>query len=263
MVQRPDDSHDPLLSGRQPIFSNLGLDNVALSPRQAAQDERRPSFQALPTKPSLFRPPAPPHLSISPRRYGSIGANTQSPLFRQTPSAAPHQPPAQHPLASVVEPGVNLGRRHTSADIRETAGWPAQGQGVVASPFEAGPQTASTSNWPPSPQTQTPTAGDQHIQSVLASYQLGQPRRPTEFQQPSQQASPPPPSGTDIPPNSTGPSENGFMFREPRYGPRLMESAPQTRRSSMASNVHNLLNPAESGDREDDDGNEDRKRKRV
>ena len=269
--QRAEDLHDPLLSGRQPYFSNLALDNVSLSPRQMAQDERRTSFQALPPKPNFFRPPAPPHLSISPRRYGSIGNNTQSPSFRHVPNAAPPQPPTQHPLASVTEPGVNLGRRHTSADIRDTAGWPPNGPGIVASPFEAGPQSSSTANWPPSPQVRTPNASDQHVRDVLASYSLGQPRRqpdtrnPQQHNAPAQQArqpSPPPPSG-DVPPNGVGPTENGFTFREPRFGGRLMESAPQTRRSSMASNVHNLLNPAESGEREDEDGNDDRKRKRV
>ena len=261
--QRAEDLHDPLLSGRQPYFQSLAIDNMSLSPRQMAQDERRTSFQALPPKPSFFRPPAPPHLSISPRRYGSIGNNTHSPSYRHPANVAPSQPPTQHPLASVTEPGVNLGRRHTSADIRDTTGWPPQGPGVVASPFETGPQPSSTANWPPSPQTQTPNASDQHVRDVLASYQLGQPRRQTHSQNPSRQTSPPPPSGGDVPPNGIGPTENGFTFREPRFGGRLMESAPQTRRSSMASNVHNLLNPAESREVDDEDGNDDRKRKRI
>jgi hypothetical protein len=47
---------------------------------------------------------------------------------------------------------------------------------------------------------------------------------------------------------------------------RLLDSAPATRRSSMASNVHNLLNPAETVERDEDiegNGAEERKRKRV
>lgn len=57
----------------------------------------------------------------------------------------------------------------------------------------------------------------------------------------------------------------------PRLGPDL-HSAPATRRSSMASNVHSLLNPAETAEREGEDedrdaggggGGEERKRKRL
>jgi hypothetical protein len=255
LFQRQDDSHDPLLSGR-PYFSNLVIDNGQLSPKQAPQDERRPSFQAMSSKPGFFRTPAPPHIAISPQRFGSIGNNAHSPSYRNVanPQQAP-APPTQHPLASVSEPGPNLARRHTSADIRDSAGWPPQ---PGTSPFEAGPQTGST-NWPPSPQITAPSQGDTHIQSVLASYQLGAPRRQPTSGVPSRQTSPPP----DAPPTGGLMGENGFSFKGPNFGPRLMDSAPQTRRSSMASNVHNLLNPAESGERDEDDGNDDRKRKRM
>ncbi|KAI4153874.1 MAG: hypothetical protein LQ340_002039 [Diploschistes diacapsis] len=260
-AQRPEEHHEGPLSSRQPYSSNLPIDSVQLSPRQVAQDERRTSFQAMSHKPSPFRPPAPPHLSISPRRFGSIGSNNHSPSYRPIPNAAPLQPPMQHPLASVSEPGINVGRRHTSADIRDTAGWAPQVAGMSGSMFDGGPPTSSTVNWPPSPRIQAPSPSDQQVRDVLASYTLGQPRR--ESHNPSRQASSPPPSGGDVPPSGIGPTENGFSPHEPRWGGRLMDSAPQNRRSSMASNVHNLLNPAESGDGADEDGNDDRKRKRV
>lgn len=41
-------------------------------------------------------------------------------------------------------------------------------------------------------------------------------------------------------------------------------SGPPTRRSSLASNLHSLLNPAETAERDDEDDFEDvRKRKRI
>jgi hypothetical protein len=55
-------------------------------------------------------------------------------------------------------------------------------------------------------------------------------------------------------------SSNGV----PRF-PRYDSSLPATRRSSMASNVHSLLNPTDTSERpeEDDQILEDRKRKRL
>ena len=245
ILQRVDEGHDSLMSGR-PYFSNLSIEAGSLSPRQRAQDERRGSFQALPAK-GLFRTPAPPHLAISPRRFGSIGTQGQSPSHR---GPLPVQQPGlhtPHPLAS-VEPNLSLARRHTSADIRDTTGWPPQ-PGAVPS---EGLPTSSTPNWPPSPQPSTPIQGDPSIQSVLASYTLGAPRQPASESH-SRQASPPAPE-------FTAPGENGFNFKTPNYGARLYDgSVPPTRRGSIA----HLLNMNDGVELHDDDGNDDRKRKRM
>jgi len=168
----------------------------------------------------------------------------------------PPPPPAQHPLASVSEPGPNLARRHTSADIRDTAGWPPQPGGPESQyPPGAIPQ------WPPSPQNQVPNAADQHVRDMLATYEIGAPRRKPSSRSHSRATSPPGPHSSETPPGSMG--ENGWGFSGGKLAPRFMESAPQTRRSSMASNVHNLLNPAQTAEREEDEGAEDRKRKRL
>jgi hypothetical protein len=283
ILRTTDDPHESLLSGRQPYFSQMALDPVPLSPRQVPQDERRPSMQAYPQRPSIFRPPAPPHLNISPRRYGSIGganSNISPASYQHRPSIVqqPLPQPQQHPLASVQSPGSisvsspNLARRHTSADIRATDGWPPQvpqipaglAVGGTASPYES----QSPGNWPASP-NRTPNASDQHIRDSLASYELGAPRR--------QNGSP---SGNNdsLPPDRTsGQQENGGWnpnFSGAFSGPppvtgglqkaaRMLDSAPPTRRSSMASNVHSLLNPAETAERDEEDEGPGGKRKRV
>ena len=259
MMRSVDDPHESLLSGRQPYFSNMAIDNVPLSPRQVAVDERRPSAHALPPRAGLFRPPAPLHLAISPRRYGSISGLSQSPSYhRPSVNAQPPPPPTQHPLASVSEPGPPLGRRHTYADIRDTAGWPPQQSGAPTSPFEPALPTTSTSHWPPSPQLRTPSHTDQQVRDTLASFAFNAPRRDSLAH--SRQTSPPPP---ELPPTAMGPNDSGWGPPNSRLAPRFLESAPQTRRSSMASNVHSLLNPAETAEREADEGNDDRKRRRV
>lgn len=249
MVRSFDDSHENLLIGRQPYFSNMALDAAPVSPRQVPQDDRRPSLHGIPPRPNFFRPPVPSHLNISPRRYGSIGGANPSPTFHRPsiPQPTPHT--SQHPLASVCEPGPNLARRHTSADIRIPAGWPPQ----AGSPYESGQNSA---HWPSSP-NRTPNAGDQQVRDVLAQYEIGGPRRSAvDVRQPS-----PPLTSDSQPP--TGP-EGGWAFGGSKFPSRFLDSAPQTRRSSMASNVHSLLNPAETVERDEDDGTgDDRKRKRL
>ncbi|KAI4249232.1 MAG: hypothetical protein L6R40_000690 [Gallowayella cf. fulva] len=253
MVRHFDDPHESLLSGRQPHFSNMALD-APLSPRQVISEERRPSFQAVPPKPTAFRPPVPSHFTTSPRRYGSIGtanpplANYHRPV---QPHPQPQQAPSQHPLACVSSPGVNLGRRHTSADIR-LPGWP--GHQDPNSPTASADCSA---HWPSSPH-QTPHASDQHIRDSLASYEFGAPRKSIG----SHQATPPLTNDTTP---STFSGESGWSFGASKFPPRHLDSAPQTRRSSMASNVHSLLNPAETAERDEEDplGPDDRKRKRL
>ncbi|KAL8680697.1 MAG: hypothetical protein Q9186_003138 [Xanthomendoza sp. 1 TL-2023] len=253
MIRHFEDPHESLLSGRQPHFSNMALD-APLSPHQIVSEERRPSFQGIPPRPNVFRPPVPPHFTTSPRRYGSIGtANPPLPNYQRPvqPHPQPHQPPSQHPLACVSSPGVNLGRRHTSADIR-VPGWPGH-----QDPNSPTASVDSSAHWPPSPQ-QTPNASDQHIRDSLASYEFGAPRKSIS----SHQATPPLTSDTTP---SAFSGESSWSFGASKFPSRILDSAPQTRRSSMASNVHSLLNPAETAERDEEDplGPDDRKRKRL
>ena len=253
MTRSYDDPHESLLSGRQPHFSNMAIDTAPLPPRQTIQEERRPSLHAMPPRAtSLFRPPVPSYLNNSPRRYGSIGtagANPTPNYHRPVQPQILHPPPSQHPLASVSSPGPNMGRRHTSADIR-VPGWPGHGGG---SPSASG---QSSSQWPSSPQ-QTPNVSDQHVRDVLASYEFGQSRNSISSQHTT------PPLTSDTTP-STLSVESNWSLGGSKFPPRHLDSAPQTRRSSMASNVHSLLNPAETVERDEDEAMiEDRKRKRM
>ena len=280
-----EDAHESLLSGRQPYFSNINLDPAPLSPRQPPQEDRRPSLHAIPPRPMFKHPPQSTHFGNSPRRYGSIGTNpgsttgNHSPNFHRSlqhpaPAVQPPPMPITHRLASVTSPdGPNLARRHTAADIR-VPNWTTQG----GSPFGSG---QSSSNWPSSPhQTPSQSDPDQHVRDVLASYEIGvsrkQPPPPPQphpwQQQPmsygSNQTTPPLTTSNDTTPSTLSVDSGwslsgGGKFSNPRH---LIDSAPQTRRSSMASNVHSLLNPAETVERDEDDGGgggEDRKRKRV
>ncbi|KAL9597333.1 MAG: hypothetical protein Q9219_005199 [cf. Caloplaca sp. 3 TL-2023] len=101
MMRHFDDPHESLLSGRQPHFSNMALD-TPLSPRQVSNEERRPSYQGIPPRSNLFRPPVPAHFNTSPRRYGSIGtANAPLPNY--------HRPRVfHHPLAQIWVDGIHL-----------------------------------------------------------------------------------------------------------------------------------------------------------
>ena len=328
-IRTIDDPHETLLSGRQPYFANMNLDGAPISPRQVPADDpsRRPSFQGIPPRASVFRPPpAPPsHIALSPRRYGSIGAPTHSPSYARphapatgpsAPNAAPPVPHAPHPLSSVTEPGYNLTRRHTSADIRDTPGWPPQPGGPPGPshgpPFDMPPHplqqqqnqqhppppppppphpqqhpppasaAAPPSQWPPSPRTRSPV--DQGLRDQLNSYQFGAPRRSAvSIARPMSPA----PNAPDITPSSLDPPLNaqaaenaglpapggpfggangGWSFGGSKLGQRVQDqSAPATRKSSMASNVHSLLNPADTAERDEegDGGGEDRKRKRM
>ena len=237
----------------------MALNSEPLSPRQAPIDERRPSAHAIPPRPNILRPQVPiqHNMPMPQRRYGSIGTanplpNYHRPVQHQTQI---HQPPSQHPLSMVSEPpGPNMGRRHTSADIR-VPGWPGHG---TDSPLASG---QSSAHWPSSP-TQAPINGDQNIRDHLASYELGAPRKSFSSHQTT-----PPLTSTDTS-SSTMSMESAWSNPNPfgasKFQPRHLDSAPQTRRSSMASTVHSLLNPAETAERDEDDPmGDDRKRKRL
>lgn len=267
MVRSYEDPHESLLSGRQPYFSNMALNAEPLSPRHVTADERRPSLHAVPSRPHAFKPQAPLHpIPVPQRRYGSIGTANALPNYVRPLQPQPQmiQPPSQHPLSMVSEPsGPNMGRRHTSADIR-VPGWPGHG---TESPLASG---QSSTHWPSSP-TQAPMTSDQHIRDSLASYELGAPRKSVSSHQTT-----PPLTNSDTTtstvsteshwsnpnPFASNPNPFGGSKFQPRH---QLDSAPQTRRSSMASNVHSLLNPAETAERDEDEGMgpDDRKRKRM
>jgi hypothetical protein len=258
VVRALENPPDPYLSVRPPFFANVSVDpGPPLSPRQVPQDDsRRPSMMDT-SRHNIIRPPVPPHLAVSPRRYGSIGGGNSSPNYNrpQVPSVVPPQQPMPHPLSSVSSPpGPNLARRHTSADIRQH-GWPPPN---VSQFPPANAQGAPVTPWPPSPH-RTPTSSEQQVRDVLAQYEMGVPRR---FQSSSRHATPP--LNPDQP-SSTLTVDNAWTYGGSKYA-RHESSLPATRRSSMASNVHSLLNPADTAERPDEDQHnnlEDRKRKRL
>ncbi len=254
MIRNYEDPHESLLSGRQPYFSNMALAEP-VSPHQVPVEERRTSLHAIPPRHNTLRPQPPPHHNapMPQRRYGSIGTanplpNYHRPLQPQTQISSSLHP---HPLANVQEPpGPNLGRRHTSADIR-VPGWPSHNTGSPMASAE------SSGHWPSSPM-QPVNPSDQHLRDHLATYEFGAPRQSIS----SQQTTPPLTSNDTTP--STLSVESNWSFGGSKFPPRHLDSAPQTRRSSMASNVHSLLNPAETAERDEEDSvGDDRKRKRM
>jgi len=254
-----DNPHDAPLSGRQPYFTNMPVDpGPPLSPRQVPQDDsRRPSMVDA-TRPNTIRPAVPQHLAVSPHRYDSVGTASSSPNYNR-PQVPVQQHLAPHPLSSVSSPqGPNLARRHTSADIRQH-GWAPTGTSPFSSGNTAGNVSGNaTTAWPPSPH-RTPTSSEQQVRDVLAQYEMGRPRR---HQDTSRHATPPLTTDTTPPTLNV---DSGWTFGGPKF-PRHESSLPATRRSSMASNVHSLLNPAETAERADEDDlvlGEDRKRKRL
>lgn len=130
ILRAQEDPSEMYLAIRQHRLPNLSPDGGPVSPRQVSrEDPRRPGQLHVPAPP-FYRPAVPGHNSISPRRYGSVGNGNYSPGSLRTHHAPPPPPPPQFSLSS---PGANLGRRHTSADIR-LHGW----QGQTASPFASG-----------------------------------------------------------------------------------------------------------------------------
>jgi hypothetical protein len=255
------------LSARQSYFMQVeGGNQLPLSPRQMPQDSisesRRGSLAGLPSRQTPFKPPVPPHIAISPRRYGSIGTGNYSPSSARTPVHQPPPPPPpsiQHPgstlgsnLGNNASPPYNLYRRHTSADIR-TQGW--QPQPPSHSPYASG---QNSTQWPSSPHRAPIGGGDQQLRDALESYQL--PRGPR--QQSSRQGTPP--LTSDNTPSNLS-ADSGWSLPGARYPFKGIDTpGPPTRRSSMASNVHSLLNPADTQERADeDDPDEARKRKRI
>ncbi|KAL1311216.1 hypothetical protein AAFC00_001408 [Neodothiora populina] len=272
--------------GRPPFAQTHAYEAMGpVSPRQQAYDSsRRPSLQPT-SRTSSFRTPMPPHLLVSPRRYGST-SGPSGPNGSSSPSSMRPHPPANYSLppppapqaapqpqpqpatqqqhltvAGGASPPMNLLRRHTSADIR-LQGW--QGPGAPP-PVPALPNTGdspyasgqNSSQWPSSPYRQPANAEDQQLRHALAQYEI-----PKGNSQSSRQVTPPPEHGA---PSYGNPNSEGWQLPGPKFPFKGVEaSAPPTRRSSMASNVHSLLNPTESAQRDGgEEGPEERKRKRL
>ena len=259
LVRALESPQESLLSGRHPYFFNMSLEQVPDSPRHTAFDESRRSSAQLtdPLRPYPARGSISTHSPASPRRYGSTSTvRALSPGFSR-PHLPLHPPPQTHPLASVVlpTPAANMARRHTSADIREH-GWPVPNPD--GSPYASG---NSSTQWPSSPH-HYPQSGDQHLRDHLASYSINGPRRQTVS---SQQPSPP---HISEPVQSVQGADNvPWSIGGPKFPRQTLDlnSAPETRRSSVASNVHSLLNPTDTTGRfnGDDTLTDDRKRKRL
>lgn len=301
-LRSSEDHPEPLFPNKQSFFTpTLPMEpTMQMSPRQRPFDEsRRPSLQGLP-RPGGIRANVPPYLQGSPRRYGSIGTangayspSSNRPGYHPPPPLPPmHQhppppPPPQQAHANAPTSPSNLGRRHTSADIRLSQSWeggqpPAPEHAAAAaasghhgaSPYASG---QSSSAWPSSPRTAANPA-DQQIRDTLAQYEL-----PRVVATPGSRAhSPNPhenPNSNNSNNNNNAPSfassfggsyanrdDTGWQLPGARYPFKggLETPAVPSRRSSMASNVHSLLNPADTAEREgEDEGPEERKRKRV
>ncbi|KAL6244335.1 Flocculation suppression protein [Rhinocladiella similis] len=256
LENQPDSFH----VGRQSHYPNGAALEPPVSPRgYNYPDSRRSSVQIEPQHVGL-RPPVPPlpHFPSSPRRFGSVSIPHPSPSFSR-PALPTQPPPSIHPLASVsTPPPMNLTRRHTSADIREH-GWPPSSDAGNGSPYASG---QSSVHWQPSSPQQGPQIGDRQLQDQLARYEInGSKRHATTANQPT----PPLTSSSEAPPAGLG-VENVLWTPASSKFPRPsfeLHSAPATRRGSMAT-LHSLLNPAETAEQEnEDEGNDDRKRKRL
>lgn len=275
-LREQEEPQESAFGNRQSYFQNSAVPvepAMPMSPRQRPFDEsRRPSLQAV-GRPNSFRAPVPPHLQMSPRRYGSIGTGSgaYSPTSTR-PNYPPPPPPPQpqhqqpHPLSNISSPPGSLARRHTSADIR-VHGW--QGNHAssqynqASSPYASG---QSSSAWPSSPRAAPNNPGEQSLRDALAQYEL-----PRASNTGSRQHSPPPPHDSGVPSfgSSFGSYANtndaGWQLPGARYPFKTLETpGGPSRRSSMASNVHSLLNPADTAEREgEDEGPDERKRKRL
>ncbi|KAJ5824292.1 Heat shock factor (HSF)-type DNA-binding [Penicillium robsamsonii] len=224
--------HETLMPPRQQYLASMAEAGPPLSPRQMPQDDarRQSMMDHTPRPTNMIRPPVPPpSLSIpSPLRLD----------WRRQFCLDIRSPPASRCAAP------------TATDIRQHGWSPSAG-----SPYPPG--NPPNGPWPSSPGHQTPVSSDQQVRDVLAQYEMGAPRR---LQEQSRHATPP----TAEPSPSMLGVDNGWTLGGSRFPHG--SSLPATRRSSMASNVHSLLNPADTAERPDEDQQamaEDRKRKRL
>lgn len=271
MLRSLDESHEPpLFSGTRQFFA--GVENAPVSPRQMPQDDPRRSTLTVPqsrTAGNFYRPPVPSNLSISTRRpYGSIGGGTTVvPSTSPSRSQLPPPPPVpSHNLTPMEPPANNMGRRHTSADIR-AHGWQTSAPPHL-SPLGPGPGSVPVpvpSQYPTSPNR---LPEDQRIRESFSAYSLQAASQPH-----SRPETPPPPppflganANTNGNGNGAGPDLGNWSWGSAVSRNSSLNvknsSAPPTRRGSMA----HILNPTDTAERADEDASprdEDRKRKRM
>lgn len=251
-----DNSHEPQYASGRSYLANI--DNPPLSPHQFPQDDTRRSSLAVPQSRGAYnyRPQVPSNLSINTRRlYGSIGGGTAPTVNTATTQSSPSSlrplapPVPSHLMAHGPHPGM-MGRRHTSADIRND-GWQPN-----PNPYVSGPPS---SQWPSSPTRHA--MEDQRLRDDMPHYSL---------QGPAPNSRPPTPPGHSGAPSTNGgglESLNNWSWNSNSSRRTLGVndySAPPTRRGSMA----HILNPTDTAERdgelEDDPrGDDDRKRKRL
>lgn len=298
LLRNIDEPFEPAFTGfNRPYFSNLENQPGApppVSPHQLAQDDHR--RQALGQRSGSFRPTVPSHLSITPRRYGSIGAQgginttTSSPSslrYQVAPGGAPPAPP-HHPLGGLAVPSQpNLARRHTSADIRIQS-WPNNAPPNRFGEYPPPPGSehqGPSSNWPPSPTRMGPGDSEgQRIRESFSSYSF----KSASGSQPLSAAHSSRPNTPPFGGNSNGAPEWNWGGNKgndrfgggatlgsnlgtfganqhsthPLFKDSALNSGPPTRRGSMA----HILNPEETRERDEEEGEreeEDRKRKRL
>lgn len=272
--QPPPFSHNMSMEPPQPV-----------SPRQIAQDRRPSVFGGHRT--SSFRTPAPQRLS--PRHFGSIGNGTSSPS-----GLRPLAPPLPAPQVTYPPNSADLhslspsfpSRRHTSADIRLENGWiPNLDPSQNMPPHSQSGYTST--QWPPSPQPAPDlNNADQQIRESLARYSLSS-TTPTQASSlrpplPSLSRNPSPPGAFESAhhyANGNHYVDNGWTLPSARFNNFSKDvfrntgvatgssgydtPGPSSRRTSMASNVHNLLNPTQESEEEDLLDDDIRKRKRL
>ena len=271
-------------SHHRPYLPRPGEAHMSSPASMAYDDRRRASIQVLPSQQQHHHRPIAP----SPIRHGSIGTARSSPVSgRLAPPPPAFSSPATPPLptqtshipAVAVEPPPYIPRRHTSADIQSSNSWPPPPPPLpndTQEPQPSGPFASYASNY-----MTTPSGGDRQIQDKLASYSFGSSNKHSSSgssnnrlpvaisNEPSRGSSPPPPFL--VPPASENwpappPVRMPFrdVFKNSGVGSPGNSSAP-TRRSSMA-NIHNMLNPADTAEQENEDehtGDDPRKRKRL
>lgn len=282
-------------AARQTYFSNHqdGHNGPPISPRQFAQDDHRRQALGQPRHAlPHFNKAMPSHLSIQPRRYGSIGAQgglsgtaTPSPSSLRYQVGAP--PPLPQQVSNLAIPaGANLARRHTSADIRVQT-WPPNSAAYNDQAATPPVPSWQFSDRPSTPPVRAPFADpeNQRIRESFSSYSFGSASMPKHSEQQSQIRASSRPSTPPFAPSNggglwnwgqqgndkfggNGNSSSSSAFGAGQHGAHslfkenALNSGPPTRRGSMA----HILNPAETAERnEDDEGrdDEDRKRKRL
>ncbi|KAI1543717.1 HSF1 Heat shock transcription factor [Pyrenophora tritici-repentis] len=217
----------------------------ALEAPEEPLSARQPYFMQLDSNNGApISPRQMPQDNLAESRRGSL-AN----MSRQ----APYKPPVPAHLAISPRRYGSIGTGNYSPSSARTP--PQPPSGAMHSPYASG---HNSTQWPSSPHRTPIGGGDQQLRDALESYQL--PRGP---RQASSRHGTPPLSHDNMP--STLSADSGWTLPGARYPFKGIDTpGPPTRRSSMASNVHSLLNPAETAERTDEDEPDDaRKRKRM